>query len=250
MPTCLPCSPPPFVGAASESASWVSVSVSSHPCIPQLAEEFGQLRQERARLRPGEVALVDEFRARRAHVRAAAVFEARRAWSSSASDSPIVRSWPWKARCQWSGGHFRTCSSSVTSDSAGTKSSSGRTRTGSASTPPGIRLVLALLAGPDRGAVLEHLRLHPRDSPEGLDAGDVEEDLVARLELIGLSAAALLEPDQVEAPLDVDPEVLERPGEDPAGRALFGHGTILCSARAIASDHAPQAVQELASRRR
>src|SRR5512132_3360351 len=61
--------------------------------------------------------------------------------------------------------------------------------------PPRIRLRLPLLAGPDRGAVLEHPRLHLSNSREGLDTRDVEEDLVARLGLEGLPAKALLDYD-------------------------------------------------------
>src|ERR687897_1285196 len=76
---------------------------------------------------------------------------------------------------------------------------------------------LVVLLRPDGGAVLEHLGAHARDASERLDAGDVEDDLVAGLELRGLQAPPLLEADHVEPPLDVDAEVLQRSGEDPGG---------------------------------
>src|SRR4051794_35239934 len=92
----------------------------------------------------GEVALVDEPRLFFTHACAvgsaavpAAAAEVSRSSSRAASASPIVRSWPWKARCQWSAGHLRTCCSSGASSSAGTNSSSGRIRTGSDSTRQG-----------------------------------------------------------------------------------------------------------------
>src|SRR5690348_13504088 len=92
---------------------------------------------------------------------------------------------------------------------------------------PRIDLRLALLLRPDPRPVLEHLRPDPGDPAERLYPGDVEEDLVIGLEFLGLATASLLEADHVEAALDVDPEVLQRPGEDPAGRVVGAHGTIL-----------------------
>src|SRR5215210_3255567 len=53
--------------------------------------------------------------------------------SSFASASETVRSWPWKASCQCSAGHFRACSSSAPMLSAGTNSSSSRISSGSVS---------------------------------------------------------------------------------------------------------------------
>src|ERR687892_1141506 len=100
--------------------------------VAELAQQRLQLREERVRLLAGEVALVDELCSLLAHALLGTAAESR-SRSSSASDSPIVRSWPWKARCQCSAGHLRTCSSSGASSSAGTKPSSARPGTGSAS---------------------------------------------------------------------------------------------------------------------
>src|SRR4051812_30415014 len=104
--------------------------------VAQLIEHRRQLREQCIRLLAREVTLVNEAGALFAHA-PVATLEDRHSRRRPASASPIVRSCPWKARCQWSSGHLRTCSSSVTSSSAGTKSSSGRIRTGSASTRQG-----------------------------------------------------------------------------------------------------------------
>src|SRR5262245_51798753 len=112
--------------------------------VAELAEQWLELRQQRVRLIAREVAVIGEPRALVAHGRAAdgsaAVFlpaEESRSRRSSPSADPTVRSWPWKARCQCSAGHLRTCSSSGASSSAGTKSPSSSTTTGSAPTRQG-----------------------------------------------------------------------------------------------------------------
>src|SRR5262249_37763053 len=109
------------------------------PGVPQSHQHLLQLREDPVRLFAREVAAVNKLGALLAHALAVAfgAFAGSRSRSRAASEAPIVRSWPWKARCQWSGGHFRTCSSSVASSSAGTKSSSARTTAGSASTRQG-----------------------------------------------------------------------------------------------------------------
>src|SRR4029077_17109863 len=56
---------------------------------------------------------------------------------------------------------------------------------------PRVDLRLALLLRPDSFPVFEHLRLHPGDSAERLDAGDVEDDLIPGLDLLRLPATAL-----------------------------------------------------------
>ena len=157
--------------------------------------------------------------------------------SSAESASPIVRSWPWKARCQCSAGHLAACSSSGDQLLGRDEVLLGEDQHGLGVDPPGIRL--GLLAAvfvaafgrfalrPDGLAVLEHLRGDTSDPAEGLDAGDIEDDLVAGLELLRLIASPLLEADQVEAALDVDPEVLERAGQDPGLGRVIRHGAIL-----------------------
>src|ERR687898_264806 len=76
----------------------------------------------------------DARRAEGAPDHAAARTPARiRCASSSASASDTVRSCPWKARCQCSAGHLRTCSSSPASSTAGTNSPSSSTISGSVS---------------------------------------------------------------------------------------------------------------------
>ena len=80
-------------GRPSRSRAARMRSISSTTCGQQLG-----------RLLERVVALVD-------HAAARAPARMRRS-SSSASASETVRSWPWKARCQCSAGHLRTCSSS------------------------------------------------------------------------------------------------------------------------------------------
>ena len=71
----------------------------------------------------------------------------RRRSSSFASASETVRSWPWNASVQCSAGHLRTCSSSLASSSAGTRSLSSRTSSGSVSNRHGYASTLPGLPG-------------------------------------------------------------------------------------------------------
>src|SRR5829696_8543165 len=66
------------------------------------------------------------------HAAARAPSRMRRS-SSLASASETALSWPWKASCQCSAGHFAMCSSCPTSSTAGTNSSSSSTTSGSVS---------------------------------------------------------------------------------------------------------------------
>jgi hypothetical protein len=80
---------------------------------------------------------------------------------------------------------------------------------------PRVRVGITRLARPDALAVLVQLARDPHDSAERLYGGDVEDDPVAGLDLLGHPAAALLGADHPEAVLARGAEVLERSGEHP-----------------------------------
>ena len=67
--------------------------------------------------------------------------------NTSASASPIMRSWPWNASFQCSGGHLRIHSRSSLTASAGSHSSSSSTSSGSASKRQGYASALPGLPG-------------------------------------------------------------------------------------------------------
>ena len=136
--------------------------------------------------------------------------------SSSASASETVRSWPWKASCQCSAGHLRTCSSSsATAPRRARRSSSSSTISGSVSKRHGYASRLPGLPGQICVAVLVHLAGDLDDPAERLDPGQVEDDPVAGLDLLGHPAPALLGADHAEAVLAGGAEVVQRAGEDP-----------------------------------
>ena len=94
---------------------------------------------------------------------------------------------------------------------------------------PRVWIRLARLARPDLRAILVHLTGHAHDACERLDSGEVEDDLVARLDLLRHVAAELLHPNHPEAVLARGLEVLRRAREDPG---LGGHAARLAASLA------------------
>ena len=160
--------------------------------LTEPAEQVGQLGQERVRLLAREVALVDEPGSLFAHARvavcsAAAVWPPLRTAVRAAAprrprrscelalegEMPVVRR-PLPDVLELGG---ELLGRNEVLLGAGSGPAPPRRARGRA--PASSLAGVPLVSGPDRRPVLEHLRPDPGDPAESLDAGDVEDDLVA-----------------------------------------------------------------------